>query len=314
MKIKSIALLLFMFVTALSSQAQNPLQGLRAGDIAPSFTLNNQNGESVSLDKLLEKGPVVLTWYRGGWCPYCNLALKSLSDELPAIKALGGTLVALSPELPDKAIITDQENCLEFEVLSDLNNDVARKYGLTFKLSPELADRYEKGFGLSKYNGNTDAELPIPATYIIDRDKTIKYAYVNTDYKQRANPTKIIDELTKLKAETNKDKLVMIWSSDDPMVAKRIALMYSHSAKRNKWFKEVTLLIWGPSAKLIATDKELQQKIAAMKKDGVIIKACIACTQEYGVTEELKALEYDVMPMGIPLTNYLKEGYHVLTF
>lgn len=314
MNTKKIAMLLLLFVFTLSIHAQSQFQGLRMGDIAPSFTLKNQNNESVNLDELLKKGPVVLTWYRGGWCPYCNLALKSLSDELSAIKAAGGTLIALSPEQPDKAILTNNENSLAFDVLSDINNDVARKYGLVFKLSSDLAERYEKGFGLSKYNGNTNAELPIPATYIIDRDKTIRYAYVNTDYKERVKPAKVIDELAKIKAETNKDKLVIIWSSDDPMVAKRVALMYSHAAQKNKWFKEVTLLIWGPSAKLIASDKELQQKIAAMKKDGVIVKACIACTEAYGVTKELKALGYDVMPMGVPLTDYLKEGYKVLTF
>ena len=314
MNTKKIATLLLLFVFTLSIQAQSPFQGLRMGDIAPSFTLKNQNNENVNLDELLKKGPVVLTWYRGGWCPYCNLALKALSDELTAIKAAGGTLIALSPEQPDKAIITNKENSLAFDVLSDINNDVARKYGLVYKLSPEVAERYENGFGLSKYNGNTDAELPIPATYIINQDKTISYAYVNADYKERVNPDKVVTELAKIKAETNKDKLVIVWSSADPMVAKRVALMYSHAAQKNNWFKEVTLVIWGPSAKLIASDKALQQKIEAMQKDGVIVKACIACSEAYGVTKELKKLGYDVLPMGIPLTNYLKEGYKVLTF
>ncbi len=112
----------------------------------------------------------------------------------------------------------------------------------------------------------------------------------------------------------NENKLVVVWSSDDPMVAKRVALMYPHAAQGNKWFDEVTLVIWGPSAKLIADDVELQNKIAQMKKDGVVIKACIACANEYGVADKLKALGYEVIPMGAPLTDYLKSGYKVLTF
>ena len=90
--------------------------------------------------------------------------------------------------------------------------------------------------------------------------------------------------------------------------------MYPHAAKRNNWFDEVTLVIWGPSAKLISEDKELQKKIELMKEDGVIVKACIACANEYGVTDQLKGLGYEVIPMGIPLTEYLKKGYKVLTF
>lgn len=112
----------------------------------------------------------------------------------------------------------------------------------------------------------------------------------------------------------NENKLVVVWSSDDPMVAKRVALMYPHAAIKNKWFDEVTLVIWGPSAKLISEDRELQKKISQMKNDGVEIKACIACATEYGVTELLIKLDYEVIPMGVPLTEYLKNGYKVLTF
>jgi len=112
----------------------------------------------------------------------------------------------------------------------------------------------------------------------------------------------------------NENKLVLIWSSDDPMVAKRVALMYPHAAQRNKWFDEVTLVIWGPSTKLISEDTELQNKLDQMIKDGVIIKACVACANEYGVADKLKELGYEVIPMGLPLTDYLKNGYNVLSF
>lgn len=112
----------------------------------------------------------------------------------------------------------------------------------------------------------------------------------------------------------NENKLVVVWSSDDPMVAKRIALMYPHAALKNKWFDEVTLVIWGPSAKVISENIELQKKLSQMKEDGVEIKACIACSNEYGVTEILTNLGYEVIPMGVPLSEYLKKGYKVLTF
>lgn len=110
------------------------------------------------------------------------------------------------------------------------------------------------------------------------------------------------------------DKLVVVWSSDDPMVAERVALMYTHAAKTAGWFKEVTLVIWGPSAKLISTDSKLQEKLKAMQKDGVVIEACVACANAYGVAEDLRKLGYDVKGMGKPLTDYLKSGAKVLTF
>lgn len=122
------------------------------------------------------------------------------------------------------------------------------------------------------------------------------------------------EESCRICTNNNYNKLVVIWSSDDPMVAKRIALMYPHAAKRNQWFDEVILVIWGPSAKLISEDVELQNKLEQMKKDGIAIKACIACANEYNVADRLKALGYDVVPMGEPLTEYLKAGYKVLTF
>ncbi len=114
--------------------------------------------------------------------------------------------------------------------------------------------------------------------------------------------------------ESSTDKLVIIWTSDDPYVAERVALMYTHAAKTNGWFKEVTLVIWGPSAKLISENIKLQKKVEEMKKDSVLVEACIACANLYGVTEELKKLGYEVKGMGKPLTDYLKSGVKVITF
>ncbi|MGL4364074.1 MAG: redoxin domain-containing protein [Bacteroidales bacterium] len=287
---------------------------LQEGDKAKMFSLKNAKGETVNLADLLKQGPVVLTWYRGGWCPYCNVALKSLSSQIDEFKKLGATLVAISPEIPDSSLSTKDKNDLQFEVLSDAGNKVAKTYGIVFKLDAETEKRYEDSFGLSNYNASTSGELPIPATYVINQNGDIEYAYVNSDYRRRVQPTTVINKLKEIKMKSNENKLVVVWTSDDPMVAERVALMYPHAAKKSKWFDEVTLVIWGPSAGMIATNKEVQAKVQAMMNDGVIVKACLACAEAYGVTNELKKLNYEVILMGTPLTDYLKKGYKVLTF
>ena len=117
-----------------------------------------------------------------------------------------------------------------------------------------------------------------------------------------------------VKFATYTDTLVVLWSSGDPEVAEKACLMYAHAAKRNNWFKEVILVVWGPSEKLLAENSELKDKIASMKKDGVIVEACIACSNMYGVTNELQVCEVDVKGMGVPLTRYLKRGYKIVSY
>jgi hypothetical protein len=116
------------------------------------------------------------------------------------------------------------------------------------------------------------------------------------------------------KQQNSTNKLVIVWTSDDPYVAERVALMYTHAAKTAGWFDEVTLIIWGPSAKLTAENLKIQEKLKAMQTDGVEIKACIVCATSYGVDEKLKLLGFEVKGMGKPLTDYLKGGAKVLTF
>jgi hypothetical protein len=118
---------------------------------------------------------------------------------------------------------------------------------------------------------------------------------------------------TEKNTETN-DKLVVVWTSDDPYVTERVALMYTHAAKTAGWFKDVTLIIWGPSAKLTAENLKIQEKLKAMQKDGVVIEACIACANAYAIADDLKKLGFDVKGMGKPLTDYLKSGVKVITF
>ena len=116
------------------------------------------------------------------------------------------------------------------------------------------------------------------------------------------------------KLNTASDTLVVLWSSGDPEVAEKACLMYTGAAKKYGWFKEVILIVWGPSEKLLAENTKLKYKIATMKKDGVIVEACVACSNMYGVTKELKVCEVDVKGMGIPLTRYLKRGYKIVSF
>lgn len=169
----------------------------QVGEKAPNFTLNNALGEPVQLNDYLKKGKVVLTWYRGGWCPYCNLTLNQLQQELPNFKANGASLIALTPELPDKSISTAEKNDLAFEVLSDIGNEVADEYGIVFKLTDEVAEMYNKSFDMNSYNGDKSNELPLAATYIIDENGEIIYAFLDADYRNRAEPSELTEFLKK---------------------------------------------------------------------------------------------------------------------
>jgi hypothetical protein len=111
----------------------------------------------------------------------------------------------------------------------------------------------------------------------------------------------------------NSDKLVILWTSDNPELAKTMVFMYAHNAKRNGWFKEVTLIIWGPSAKLTAENEDIQREIAMMVESGVSVEVCVSCARMFGVDDKLRQLGFDVRGMGLPLTNYLKQNYKVLS-
>ncbi|WP_198680033.1 peroxiredoxin-like family protein [Aureibaculum luteum] len=165
---------------------------LQVGDTAVNFTLTNASGKNITLSDELKKGPVILMWYRGGWCPYCNMTLHYMQESLSEFKKYGASLLALTPELPDNSITTKEKNELQFEILSDINNEVAHQYKVVFKLTDDVAEIYENSFELSKYNGNDKAELPLAATYIIGQDKVIKYAFLDADYRNRAEPNDLI--------------------------------------------------------------------------------------------------------------------------
>lgn len=168
----------------------------QVGDQAPNFILSNAMGKSVSLDEYLSKGMVVLTWYRGGWCPYCNMTLHALQKELPNFKAKGANLIALSPELPDESISTAEKLDLKFEVLSDIGNKVAKAYGIVYELTAAVAIQYNESFGLNKHNGDESNELPLAATYIIDESGKIIFTFLDEDYRARAEPSDLTEFLT----------------------------------------------------------------------------------------------------------------------
>lgn len=171
---------------------------LNVGDKAPDFTLKNALGENVYLYETLKDNSVILTWYRGGWCPYCNLTLQQLQRSVDAFAAAGAKLLALTPEVPDKSLSTKEKNDLNFEVLSDIDNKVAEHYKIVFDLTDEVGKQYEEAFGLSKYNGNEENKLPLAATYLIDQKGIIQYAFLDKDYRNRAEPADILEALKKM--------------------------------------------------------------------------------------------------------------------
>jgi peroxiredoxin len=175
---------------------------LKVGDRAPPIVLGNAKGERVDVGTLLRKGPVIVTFYRGGWCPFCNLELKAFQDVLPKINAAGASLIAISPEKPDESLSTAEKNALTFEVLSDVGQKVGRAFGLVYEFTDELKSAYA-GFGLdipARNDAPGEWALPISATYVIDRDGTIIYAYTDADYRDRADPRDVLDALTRLAA------------------------------------------------------------------------------------------------------------------
>lgn len=173
-------------------------KAIKVGDTAPDFSLPDATGETVTLSKLLESGPVVVLWYRGGWCPYCNTTLKGYAAAAEQIRAAGGTLVAISPEKPDNSLDTQQKLELAYTVLSDSGNAVAREYNIVFELPAELANMYEQAFSLHAHNGDESNSLPLAATYVIDRNGKVTWAFLDTDYKKRAEPSEVVAELRKL--------------------------------------------------------------------------------------------------------------------
>ncbi|GGA33963.1 peroxiredoxin-like family protein [Paenibacillus physcomitrellae] len=174
--------------------------GLKEGQKAKDFTLKNALGETVNLYDELSKGPVVLTFYRGGWCPFCNMQLKAYQKVLPQIEELGAQLLAISPQSPDNTLSQKEKEELTFQVLSDNNGLVAAFYNILYDVPDYLQDvmKNKMGMDLAEYNATNRWILPIPSTFMIDESGIIRSAYVNPDFMQRFDPEDILHELRKL--------------------------------------------------------------------------------------------------------------------
>jgi peroxiredoxin len=169
-------------------------KALRRGQVSPRFALPSATGAIVSLEERLAYGPNIVTFYRGGWCPYCNIALRALQSRLPEIKSLGGSLIAISPEVPDQSLSTTEKLALEFDVLSDADNSVARLFGLVYRISDAARERLQAfGRDLVAHNGTDSWELPITATYVINQEGLIVFDHVDSDYRERLDPATVVN-------------------------------------------------------------------------------------------------------------------------
>lgn len=171
-------------------------RALRRGDPAPDFVLPDAIGAGVESRRLRLRGPLVLCFYRGAWCPYCNLELHAWQQHLPELEQLGATLVAISPQTPDASLTLAEKHALAYPVLSDRGNVVARRFGIVYAVDERMRAVLE-GFGvqLSAYNGDSTFELPVPATYVVGKDATIVGAWVDADYRRRAEPSAVLDRV-----------------------------------------------------------------------------------------------------------------------
>jgi peroxiredoxin len=170
---------------------------LSIGDMAPDFSLSNAKDETVTLSALLKEGKVVLTFYRGSWCPYCNLQLNHYQKSLAGFQKLGAQLVAISPQTPDESLNIKEKNELQFEVLSDNGNIVARQYTTVFKNGDApINTMTELGYDFDSHYSDDSRELPIPAVFIIEQNRNISYAKaIGGDYRNRVDAMDIINSL-----------------------------------------------------------------------------------------------------------------------
>lgn len=177
-------------------------RAIKAGDRAPSFTLRDQDGNAVSSAELLRRGPLVITFYRGVWCPYCNIELQAINDVLPQIEAYGANVVAISPQTAVNSRKSVRDNKLGFPVLSDANGDVGAAFGLRFALPDYLIDLYKAlKNDLPAFNADPSWTLPMPARYVIGQDGIVLYSEVNPDYTRRPDPVEMFLVLERANAK-----------------------------------------------------------------------------------------------------------------
>ncbi len=170
----------------------------KTGDSAPDFTLPDSTGNNVTLSTLLEDGPVVMIWYRGEWCPYCNIYLAELQSQAEEFKKAGAQIVAISPETPEHAVSVADKLDLGYHVLSDEQSKIAEQYGVVYTVPPKIAAYLQEAFDLHSANNDDRNILPLAASYVIGQDGVISYAFLNADYRERADTAILLDEVNKL--------------------------------------------------------------------------------------------------------------------
>lgn len=173
-----------------------PCQGLPMGTMAPDFILRNQDGAEVSLQESRQSGPVVLKFIRGSWCPFCNLDVAALKTIVPQLTELRATVLVINPQRPDRGLELQSKHQFEFDVLSDEQQHVLRSYALQFSVPEKVREVYKKfGFNLPEHTADGSWNLPVPATYIIDRDGFIRARHFDLDYLNRMEPLAILDSV-----------------------------------------------------------------------------------------------------------------------
>ena len=190
--------LFFFLITIVSLQvnAQTYPTGLNVNDNAPDFNAMDQKNENIHLAKLLKKGKVVLVFYRGQWCPYCNKELKQLEDSIGLIQAKGATVLAITPELPENILKTIDKTKASYPILYDKKLSIMNAYKVAFKVDDKTVEKY-KGYGIDflKVNGDNGANLPVPAVYVVNKKGKIIYRFFDIDYKKRSSVKDILDHL-----------------------------------------------------------------------------------------------------------------------
>lgn len=171
----------------------------KAGDMFPALSLARADGQMIDIGAITAQGPAIVTFYRGGWCPYCNLELRAFQKLLPDIQALGATLIAISPETPDHTVATAVKNGIAFTVLSDAKGELARALGIQFELAPEIKALYQKfGHDLGARNDDPRWALPMPATYVVEKGGRVAAAFVDPDYRRRMEPSEALSALKQI--------------------------------------------------------------------------------------------------------------------
>jgi len=193
---KQLGILFTIAILSFSFISNDAPTGLNVEEIAPDFTAKNQHNKDVNLKELLKSGNVVLLFYRGEWCPFCNKQLKELEDSMSFISAKGANIVAITPEKQENISKTIEKTKATFNIVSDENLQIMKAYKVAFKLDEKTTEKY-KGYGvnLSERNGSNGNNLPVPALYVINKEGKITYRYFDTNYKNRASVKEILKHL-----------------------------------------------------------------------------------------------------------------------